>query len=86
MTGLSSDDARLHSQLEELVDRRDYAGALRLAAREADHAYERQRYADGVRVLRSLVQSLKDHSVAVWDVYIAAYQKVVGLDNQMKDK
>jgi tetratricopeptide (TPR) repeat protein len=76
----------LHSQLEELVDRRDYAGALRLAAREADHAYERQRYADGVRVLRSLVQSLKDHSVAVWDVYIAAYQKVVGLDNQMKDK
>jgi tetratricopeptide (TPR) repeat protein len=72
--------------LEELVDRRDYAGALRLAAREADHAYERQRYADGVRILRSLIQSLKDHSVAVWDVYIAAYQKIVGLDNQMKDK
>ena len=82
----SPDDARLHSQLEEVVDRRDYAGALRLAAREADHAYERQRYADGVRVLRSLIQSLKDHSATVWDVYIAAYQKVVGLDNQMKDK
>lgn len=82
----SSDDARLHSQLEELVDRRDYAGALRLAAREADHAYERQRYADGLRVLRSLIQSLKDHAANAWDVYIATYQKIVGLDNQMKDK
>ena len=82
----SSDEERLHSQIEELVGRRDYDAALRFAVHEADHAYGRQRYAQGVEVLNVLVQLLKDRQVALWNVYIGAYQKIVGLDNQLKDK
>ena len=82
----SSEEERLHNQIEEFVGRRDYDAALRFAVREADHAYARQRYSQGIDVLNALVQLLKDRQVALWDIYIGAYQKIVGLDNQLKDK
>ena len=82
----SSDEKRLRNQIEEFVGRRDYDAALRFAVREADHAYERQRYAQGVGVLGALIQLLKDRKVALWSIYISAYQKIVGLDNQLGDK
>jgi tetratricopeptide (TPR) repeat protein len=53
---------------------------------EADQAYARQRYAQGLDVLNTLVRLLKDRKVASWEIYIAAYQKIVGLDHQLKDK
>ncbi len=68
------------------MGRRDYDAALRLAVREADRAYERQRYAQGIDVLGALIQLLKDRQVALWNIYIGAYQKIVGLDNQLGDK
>ena len=82
----SSDEERLYNQIEEFVARRDYDAALRFAAREADHAYERQRYTQGIDVLGALIQLLKDRKVALWSIYIGAYQKIVGLDNQLGDK
>ena len=82
----SSDEERLRNEMEELVGRRDYDAALRFAVHEADHAYERQRYAQGIDVLNALVQLLKDREVASWEIYVGAYQKIVGLDNQLKDK
>ncbi|MCX6064045.1 MAG: tetratricopeptide repeat protein, partial [Caldiserica bacterium] len=82
----SSDEERLLNQIKELVARRDYDAALRAAVHEADHAYERQRYAQGIDVLNALVQLLKDRKVSSWDIYIGAYLKIVGLDNQLKDK
>ncbi len=82
----SSEEERLHNQIEEFMGRRDYDAALRFAVREADHAYARQRYSQGIDVLNVLVQLLKDRQVALWGVYIGAYQKIVGLDNQLKDK
>src|SRR5450830_567391 len=82
----SSDEERLYNQIEEFVARRDYDAALRFAAREADHAYERQRYTQGIDVLGALIQLLKDRQVALWSIYIGAYQKIVGLDNQLGDK
>src|SRR5664280_3624536 len=81
-----SDEERLRKQMEELVARRDYDAALRFAVREADNAYERQRYAQGIDVLNVLVQLLKDRQVALWNIYISAYQKIVGLDNQLGNK
>ena len=81
-----SDEERLHSQIEEFVGRRDYDAALRFAVREADLAYGRQRYAQGIDVLNALIQLLKDRKVALWSIYIGAYQKIVGLDNQLGDK
>jgi tetratricopeptide (TPR) repeat protein len=82
----SSDEERLRSQIQEFVGRRDYDAALRLAVGEADHAYGRQQYAQGIDVLNALIQILKDRQVALWTIYIGAYQKIVGLDNQLKDK
>lgn len=82
----SSDEERLHSQIQELVGRRDYDAALRFVVREADQAYARQRYAQGLDVLNALVQLLKDRKVASWEIYVGAYQKIVGLDHQLKDK
>ncbi|HEY5001265.1 MAG TPA: hypothetical protein VII15_05455, partial [Candidatus Cryosericum sp.] len=81
-----SDEERLYNQIEEFVGRRDYDAALRLAVREADRAYERQRYAQGIDVLGALIQLLKDRQVALWNIYIGAYQKIVGLDNELGDK
>jgi tetratricopeptide (TPR) repeat protein len=81
-----SDEERLRKQMEELVARRDYDAALRFAVREADNAYERQRYAQGIDVLNVLVQLLKDRQIALWNIYISAYQKIVGLDNQLGNK
>ena len=86
MTVADSDEERLRNQIEELVTRRDYDAALRFAVREADHAYGRQRYAQGIDVLKALIQLLKDQQVVLWNIYIGAYQKIVGLDNQMGDK
>lgn len=82
----SSEQERLRTQIEEHIGRRDYDAALRFAVREADQAYGRQRYAEGVEVLKALVAILKDRQVALWNIYVAAYQKIVGLDNQLKDK
>jgi len=82
----SSDEERLQKQMEELVGRRDYDAALRCAVHEADHAYGRQRYAQGIEVLNALVQLLKDRKVSSWDIFIGAYLKIVGLDHQLKDK
>jgi tetratricopeptide (TPR) repeat protein len=82
----SSEEEQLHSQIEEFMGRRDYDAALRSAVREADRAYARQRYSQGIDVLNTLVQLLKDRQVASWGIYIGAYQKIVGLDNQLKDK
>lgn len=82
----SSDEERFRNQVDEFVGRRDYDGALRFAVREADHAYERQRYAQGIEILGALVQILKDRQVASWTLYRTAYQKIVGLDNQLGDK
>ncbi|HWQ22339.1 MAG TPA: hypothetical protein VN478_06400, partial [Clostridia bacterium] len=76
----------MRRQVEELVGRRDYDAALRFAVHEADSAYGRQRYAQGIDILNTLVQLLKDRQVALWNIYIGAYQKIVGLDNQLKDK
>ncbi|MCX6084054.1 MAG: tetratricopeptide repeat protein, partial [Caldiserica bacterium] len=76
----------MRNQIEEFVGRRDYDAALRFAAREADHAYGRQRYAQGIDVLGVLIQILKDRKVALWNIYVSAYQKIVGLDNQLGDK
>jgi tetratricopeptide (TPR) repeat protein len=81
-----SEQERLRTQIEEFIGRRDYDAALRFAVREADQAYGRQRYAEGVEVLKALVAILKDRQVALWNIYVAAYQKIVGLDNQLKDK
>ena len=86
MTVADSDEERLRNQIEELVARRDYDAALRFAVREADHAYGRQRYAQGIDVLKALIQLLKDQQVVLWNIYIGAYQKIVGLDNQLGDK
>ncbi|WP_165849342.1 tetratricopeptide repeat protein [Candidatus Cryosericum septentrionale] len=82
----SSDQERLRNQIEEFVGRRDYDAALRLAVREADHAYGGQRYAQGIDVLNALIEVFKDRKVALWNIYIGAYQKIVGLDNQLGDK
>ncbi len=82
----SSDQERLNNQIEELVGRRDYDAAFRLAVREADNAYGRRQYAQGIDVLNTLLRILKDRQVALWSVYIGAYQKIVGLDNQLGDK
>ena len=76
----------MRNQIEELVARRDYDAALRFAVREADHAYGRQRYAQGIDVLNAFIQLLKDRQVRLWNIYIGAYQKIVGLDNQLGDK
>jgi tetratricopeptide (TPR) repeat protein len=86
MTVADSDEERLRNQIEELVTRRDYDAALRFAVREADHAYGRQRYAQGIDVLKALIQLLKDQQVVLWNIYIGACQKIVGLDNQLGDK
>jgi tetratricopeptide (TPR) repeat protein len=86
MTVADSDEERLRNQIEELVARRDYDAALRFAVREADHAYGRQRYAQGIDVLKALIQLLKDQQVVLWNIYIGACQKIVGLDNQLGDK
>jgi tetratricopeptide (TPR) repeat protein len=86
MTVADSDEERLRNQIKELVTRRDYDAALRFAVREADHAYGRQRYAQGIDVLKALIQLLKDQQVVLWNIYIGAYQKIVGLDNQLGDK
>jgi tetratricopeptide (TPR) repeat protein len=86
VTLASSEQERLRSQIEEFVGRRDYDAALRFAVREADQAYSRQRYAQGVEVLKALVTTLLNHQIALWNIYVAAYQKIVGLDNQLKDK
>ncbi|MBA4365944.1 MAG: hypothetical protein C0398_08120 [Coprothermobacter sp.] len=86
VTLADSDEERLRNQIGEFVGRRDYDAALRFAVREADHAYARQRYAQGLDVLNALVQLLKDRQVASWGIYIGAYQKIVGLDHQLKDK
>jgi tetratricopeptide (TPR) repeat protein len=86
MTLADFDEERLQKQIEELVARRDYDAAFRFAVREADYAYGRQRYAQGIDVLDALIQLLKDRQVALWNIYIAAYQKIVGLDNQLGDK
>src|SRR5450830_653981 len=86
MALIDSDEQRLRNQIEELVTRRDYDAALRFAVREADHAYGRQRYAQGIDVLKALIQLLKDQQVVLWNIYIGAYQKIVGLDNQLGDK
>lgn len=83
---VNSDEERLRNQIEEFVGRRDYDAALRFAVREADLAYGRQRYAQGIDVLNVLIQLLKDRKVALWSIYIGAYQKIVGLDNQLGDK
>ena len=83
---VNSDEERLRNQIEEFVSRRDYDAALRFAVREADLAYGRQRYAQGIDVLNALIQLLKDRKVALWSIYIGAYQKIVGLDNQLEDK
>jgi tetratricopeptide (TPR) repeat protein len=82
----SSEEERLYNQIEEFVGRRDYEGALRFAVHEADHAYGRQQYTQGIDVLNALIQLLKDRHVGLWDIYISAYQKIVGLDNQLRDK
>jgi len=82
----SSEQERLNNQIEELVGRRDYDAAFRLAVREADNAYGRRQYAQGIDVLNTLLRILKDRQVALWSVYIGAYQKIVGLDNQLGDK
>ena len=81
-----SDEERLRNQIEEFVGRRDYDAALRFAVREADHAYGRQQYAQGIDVLNALIEVFKDRQVALWNIYISAYQKIVGLDNQLGDK
>ncbi|MHB8107220.1 MAG: tetratricopeptide repeat protein [Candidatus Cryosericum sp.] len=81
-----ADEERLRKQIEELVARREYDAALRFAVREADDAYERQRYAQGIDVLNLLVQLLKDRQVGLWNIYIGAYQKIVGLDNKLGNK
>ncbi|RIE08850.1 tetratricopeptide repeat protein [Candidatus Cryosericum hinesii] len=86
MTLASSDEERLRSQIQEFVGRREYDAALRLAVDEADHDYGRQQYAQGIDLLNALIQILKDRQVALWSIYIGAYQKIVGLDNQLKDK
>src|SRR5450759_169762 len=86
VTLADSDEERLHSQIEEFVGRRDYDAALRFAVREADHAYGRQRYAQGIDVLNAFIQLLKDRQVRLWNIYIGAYQKIVGLDNHLGDK
>ena len=86
MTVADSDEERLRNQIKELVTRRDYDAALRFAVREADHAYGLQRYAQGIDVLKALIQLLKDQQVVLWNIYIGAYQKIVGLDNQLGDK
>ena len=83
---VSSDEQRVHNQIEEFVGRRDYGAALRFVVQEADQAYGRQRYAEGIDVLNGLIQLLKDRKVALWNIYIGAYQKIVGLDNQLGDK
>ena len=80
-----SDEKRLRNQIEEFVGRRDYDAALRFAVHEADHAYGRQQYAQGVDVLNALIEVFKDRQVALWNIYISAYQKIVGLDNQLGD-
>jgi tetratricopeptide (TPR) repeat protein len=82
----SSEQEGLRIQIEEFVGRRDYDAALRFAVREADQAYSRQRYAQGVEALKALVTTLLNHQVALWNIYVAAYQKIVGLDNELKDK
>ncbi|MHB8071043.1 MAG: tetratricopeptide repeat protein [Candidatus Cryosericum sp.] len=82
----ASEQERLRVQIEEFVGRRDYDAALRFAVREADLAYGKQRYAQGVEVLKSLLTSLLNHQINQWNIYVAAYQKIVGLDNQLKDK
>ena len=81
-----SDEERLHNQIEEFVGHRDYDAAVRFAVREADHAYGRQRYAQGIDVLNVLIQVFKDRQVALWNLYISVYQKMVALDNQLEDK
>jgi tetratricopeptide (TPR) repeat protein len=86
VTLASSEQEGLRIQIEEFVGRRDHDGALRFAVREADQAYSRQHYAQGVEVLKALVTTLVNHEVALWNIYVAAYQKIVGLDNQLKDK
>src|SRR5450830_1741432 len=86
VTLADSDEERLRNQIEEFVSRRDYDAALRFTVREADLAYGRQRYAQGIDVLNALIQLLKDRKVALWSIYIGAYQKIVGLDNQLGDK
>ena len=81
-----SNEERLRNQIEEFVGRRDYDAALRFAVHEADHAYGRQQYAQGVDVLNALIEVFKDRQVVLWNIYIGAYQKIVGLDNQLGDK
>ncbi len=76
----------MRTQIEEFVGRRDYDAALRFAVREADQAYARQRYAQGVEALKALVTVLQNHQVVLWNIYVVAYQKIVGLDNELKDK
>src|SRR5450756_2970061 len=70
---VNSDEERLRNQIEEFVSRRDYDAALRFTVREADLAYGRQRYAQGIDVLNALIQLLKDRKVALWSIYIGAY-------------
>lgn len=81
-----NDDERLRKQIEDFLDRREYDAALRMVAREADQAYQTRRYAQGVLVLSMFVHLLEDRHVALWAPYIGAYQKMVGLDNQLGDK
>lgn len=81
-----SDEERLRKEIEGFLDRREYDAALRSVVREADHAYQAHRYAQGVLVLGMLVHMLEQRNVALWAPYIGAYQKMAGLDHQLGDK
>lgn len=82
----NSEQERTRIQIEEYVDRREYDAAFRFAVREADDAYAKQRYAQGIDVLRTFVQMLASRQINIWNLYVATYQKIVGLDNQLRDK
>ena len=81
-----SDEERLRKEVEGFLDRREYDVALRSVVREADHAYQARRYAQGVKVLNMFIGMLEERNVALWEPYIGAYQKMVGLDHQLGDK
>jgi len=86
VTLTNSEQERARIQIGEYVDRREYDAAFRFAVHEADDAYARQRYAQGIDVLRIFVQMLASRQINIWNLYVATYQKIVGLDNQLRDK
>jgi tetratricopeptide (TPR) repeat protein len=83
---LGSEEQLFRTQIEELVERRDYNAALQLAVEEADVAYGRKRFHDGIERLNILIATLRARSIPAWSVYAAAYRKLVGLDHQVGDK